>query len=116
MAAETAYQRLLVLQPDSEERAAVEERLLASVYKQGEASEAEDDSEGAVTHYLRLQDINPRAELAVQAHFDAVAVIEGTGRVAEAAALLRDFRHRHPDQQLASDIEKRLAAMLSISI
>ena len=75
-----------------EEQAAVQERLLAAIYKQGEASEASGDTEVAVGHYLRLRDIDPSAELAMQGQFDAVAVIEATGNLGDAAALLADFR------------------------
>jgi tetratricopeptide (TPR) repeat protein len=111
VAAEAAYQRALTRQLSGPEREKVEERLLASVYRQGEASEAAGDVDGAVHHYLRLRDIDPMAPLAIQGQFDAVAVIEETGRVSEAAALLKDFRNRYPDNELTADVEKRLAAM-----
>jgi len=109
--AEQAYRLLLQLALESEEQDRVEERLLAAVYKQGEASEAEGDTDTAVAHYLRLQDLDPSSQLAIQGHFDAVAVIEAAGRVDEAAALLTDFRNRYPDHELARDIDTRLAAM-----
>lgn len=109
--AENAYQRLLAMNLSGEEQAAVQERLLATIYKQGEASEAAGESEVAVEHYLRLRDIDPTAELAVQGQFDAVAVIESGGNLGAAAVLLTDFRARYPDHELGRDIEKRLAAM-----
>ena len=109
--AERAYYRLLAIELEEAEHARVEERLLAAVYKQGEASEAAGDTDAAVAHYLRLRDIAPTALLAVQGQYDAVAVIETSGRVAEAAELLADFRERYPDQELSKDIDKRLADM-----
>jgi tetratricopeptide (TPR) repeat protein len=109
--AESAYRRLLETGLDEAQRPEVEERLLASIYKQGEAAEAAGDVDGAVANYLRLADLDPSAELAIQGHFDAVAVIEGAGRVEEAAALLAEFRNRYPDHALGRDADKRLADM-----
>ena len=40
-----------------------------------------------------------------------MAVIEGAGRIDEAASLLADFRTRYPDHELGRDIDTRLAAM-----
>ena len=109
--AEAAYHRLLTVQLDEEQRSKVAERLLASVYKQGEAAEAGGDVDVAVAHYLRLSDIDPQAPLAAQGQFDAVAVVEGAGRVDEAAVLLTAFRSSYPDHELAADIDRRLADM-----
>lgn len=111
VAAERAYQLLLAIELETEERDKVAERLLAAVYKQGEASEAAGDTDAAVAHYLRLGDLDPQAELAIQGQFDAVAVIEAAGRIDEAASLLADFRARYPDHELGRDVDKRLAAM-----
>lgn len=111
VAAESAYHRALLVALDEEEQDMVEERLLASVYKQGEAAEAEGDTDTAVNHYLRLADIDPDSALAAQGQFDAVAVVEEAGRVAEAAVLLTAFRASYPDHALTADLEKRLADM-----
>lgn len=108
-AAELSYHRLLAIDLADAERSRVEDRLLAAVYKQGEASEAAGAADEAVAHYLRLRELNPDAELAVQGQFDAVAVIEEGGELARAAQLLADFRSRHPRHELARDINKRLA-------
>ncbi len=109
--AEAAYHRLLAMDLEAEDREGVEERLLAAVYKQGEAAEALGDTDTAVAHYLRLSDIDPTAPLAAQGQFDAVAVVEEAGQVAEAAVLLSAFRAAHPDHELNADLEKRLADM-----
>lgn len=111
VAAEQAYHRLLAVELLSDEQLKVEERLLASVYKQAEASESTGDVDGAIAHYLRLKDIDPNAALAIQGQFDAVAVIEEAGRISAAAALLNEFRVSYPDHELGVDIEKRLAGM-----
>jgi tetratricopeptide (TPR) repeat protein len=109
--AEASYHELLTMTLTDEERSKIDERLLAAVYKQGEAAEAGEDVDLAVHHYLRIAALNPVAPLAIQGHFDAIAVIEGAGRVAEAAELLADFRQKYPGHELANDIDVRLASM-----
>ncbi len=110
-AAEAAYRALLSGPLTADERPDVEERLLAAVYKQGEAADEAGDAEAAVAHYLRLAEIAPGAELAIRGHYDAVAVTEAAGETARAATLLAAFRDAHPDHALARDAAKRLAAM-----
>ena len=111
VAAEDAYHRLLTVKLEDAEQTKVEERLLASVYKQAEASEAAGDIDTAVAHYTRMTDIDPDAALTIQGQFDAVAVIEDAGRVGEAALLLKSFRSSYPEHQLTADVDKRLADM-----
>lgn len=111
VAAESAYHRLLQIELEEQEQEKVEERLLAAVYKQGEAAEAAGYTDDAVAHYLRLAQIDPDAALAAQGQFDAVAVVEEAGRIGEAAALLQAFRANYPESELNADLEKRLADM-----
>jgi len=109
--AESAYQRLLEIELEDDQHSKIEERLLASVFKQGEASEVAGASDDAIYHYLRLGELDHDAELAIQGHFDAIAVIESQGRTGQAAELLADFRHRYPGHELGRDTSKRLADM-----
>jgi tetratricopeptide (TPR) repeat protein len=109
--AENAYHQLLELALEDDEQSKVEERLLAAVFKQGEASEAAGAADDAIYHYLRLGELDHDAELAIQGHFDAIAVIETQGRTGEAAELLADFRQRYPNHDLGRDTSKRLADM-----
>jgi len=111
VAAESAYHRLLLVELAPEEQEKVQERLLAAVYKQGEAAEAAGFTDDAVAHYLRLAEIDPGSDLAAQGQFDAVAVVEAVGRIDEAAVLLEGFRASFPDHELNADLEKRLADM-----
>ena len=110
-AAETAYRQLMGLTLETADADKVTERLLAAIYKQGEAAEAEGLVDQAVGHYLRIADVSAVAPLAAQGQFDAVAVLEGAGRVSEASELLADFRSRYPDHELAAGIDLRLASM-----
>ncbi len=109
--AETAYRNLLAGPLDAAERPAITERLLATVYRQAESAETAGEVELAVGHFLRLSDIAPGAQLAIQGHYDAVAVTEAAGQTARAAGLLSSFRDAHPDHPLARDVSKRLASM-----
>ncbi len=109
--AEAAYRSLLAGPVPEEERPALTERLLAAVYEQGQAAEKAGDPDLAISHYMRLSDIDAAAALAVKGHFDAVAVAETAGQMARAANLLATFRAAHPDSPLARDAGKRLAAM-----
>ncbi len=110
-AAESAYRQLLQVSLEAQARDKVQERLLAAVYKQGEAAEAAGEVDEAVHHYLRIAALDSSAALAAQGHFDAIAVIEGAGRVSEAADLLAAFRKTYPGHELAGDIDVRLASM-----
>ena len=110
-AAENAYHRLLNMNLEDHERGKVEERLLASIYKQGEASEAAGDVDVAVSHYMRIAQLDPAAALAAQGHFDAIAVIEGAGRINEAASMLAEFRTLYPSHELTKGVDVRLASM-----
>jgi len=110
-AAEAAYHRLAAMALEPAERDRVNERLLAAVYKQGEAVEATGDVDGAVLHFMRIADIDRQAPLAAQGHFDAVALVEDAGRVAEAAVMLAEFRERYPDHDLGRGIAMRLSSM-----
>lgn len=109
--AEQAYRALLAGPLGEDQRPDITERLLATVYKQGEAAEADGLTDVAVGHYLRLTDIAPGAQLAIQGHYDAVAVTEAAGQTVRAAGLLADFRAAYPEHELAQDVSKRLAAM-----
>ena len=108
---EQSYRQLLALTDSPDTRKKTTERLLATVYKQGELAEASEDLDTATEHYLRLAMIDANAELAVRGAFDAVALKEKQGDTAGAAALLAQLRQQHPDHALLRDAGVRLAAM-----
>ena len=91
--------------------AAINDKLLASIYKQGEAAEQSGATDAAVQNYLRIADVAPGSELAAKGHNDAVAVVESQQRWKDAAFLLEDFRARYPDSPLGADTGKRLAGL-----
>jgi hypothetical protein len=108
---EQSYRQLLALSADPDTRQKTTERLLATIYKQGELAEAGEDLDVASKHYLRLATIDANAELAVRGAFDAVALKEKQGDTAGAAKLLAQLRQQHPDHALLKDSGVRLAAM-----
>ena len=108
---EQSYRQLLALTENPDTRKKTTERLLATVYKQGELAEAIEDLDAATEHYLRLAMIDANAELAVRGAFDAVALKEKQGDTAGAAVLLAQLRQQHPDHALLRDAGVRLAAM-----
>ena len=57
--AEQAYVRLLSGTVAGDDRDRVQERLLAAVYKQGEAADGAGNADEAVGHFLRLAQIDP---------------------------------------------------------
>ena len=90
----------------------VMERLLASVYKQGELAEGSGDTLTAKGHYLRIAQLSPGSSLAAAAHFDAIAMIELAGSVDQTVQLMDDFRRLYPTDERAKEIPVRLASLL----
>ena len=90
-------------------------RLVATIYKLGEAEERLGNIDAAVAHYLRIASEDADSALAEQGHFDAVAVLESQDRWADAATLLSDFRSSYADSPLAVDATGRLAVLLEKS-
>lgn len=108
---EQAYRELLNAGIDDDLRGPVTERLQAAVYRQAEASERDGAIDAAIAHYLRVGDVAGDSELAIQARYDAIAVLENAGRVGEAARQLDEFRTRHGGHPLAADAPRRLATL-----
>jgi cellulose synthase operon protein C len=108
-AAELAYRELLASTSAPAQHAEVTERLQAAIYRQAEASERQGETDSAIAHYLRVGELAADSELAIQARFDAIAVLETSGRTLEAARQLEAFQRRHADHPLAADAPRRLA-------
>ncbi len=87
----------------------LKDRLAASVYKQGEASKKEGDLEAAVSHYLRVGQVVPDAEIRATAHYDASAALLELEDWGRASRTLEDFRARFPKHELQGDVTKKLA-------
>ncbi len=101
--AEAAYR---ALQPLAQNPDSVNERLAASIYKQGEADRAAGRTQAALGHFDRV----PASSARATAEIDAAAARVALGDWAGAAAALEDFRRRYPGHALTADVPARLAA------
>ena len=108
--AEQAYQQaILLVKNDASERNKLEEKLAASIYKQGEASQLAGDNEAAVKHFLRVGEVVPTSEIRSTAQYDAAALLLNSEQWVRAAEVLEDFRSRFPDHQEQSEVTRKLA-------
>lgn len=109
-ASEKAYiEALSRVDANEELRDPLNERLAASVYKQGEASKKAGDLNAAVSHYLRVGQVVPDAAIRATAQYDASAALLELEDWSRAATTLEDFRQRYPSHELQGDVTQKLA-------
>tara|TARA_R110002049_G_scaffold13509_3_gene58670 strand:+ start:22496 stop:25312 length:2817 start_codon:yes stop_codon:yes gene_type:complete len=107
---EVAYQQaILLVGNDAKERKNLEEKLAASIYKQGEASQLAGETDIAVEHYLRVGRIVPGSDIRPAAQYDAATLLLKSEQWSRAAVVLEDFRSRFPDHEEQSSITHKLA-------
>jgi tetratricopeptide (TPR) repeat protein len=108
--AEVAYSKAQVLMPPNDpERAAISERLAASIYKQGEAKKNAGDSAGAVDDFLRVSQLAPTSKVRANADFDAAALLVTEKQWDRAIVVLEGFRRNFPTSPLQADVTRDLA-------
>ena len=108
--AEGAYRELVARIPAGDpERAAVVERLAASVYRQAEARQAAGDVTGAVDQFLRVAQVAPDSSIRSTAEFDAATLLINASQWERATTVLENFRRAHPDHALVPDATRKLA-------
>ena len=108
--AEVAYQQVLTLtDAKAAARAALTERLAASVYKQGEQARKNDQQREAVGHFLRVAQVVPAAAIRATAEYDAAAVLIALKDWSAAAGVLEAFRRNYPKHALQAEIPGKLA-------
>ena len=107
---ELAYQQAIILTTgDNSERKKLEDKLAASIYKQGEASKLAGDYEQAIKHFLRVGEVVPDTEIRASAQYDAAALLLQTEQWKQAATVLEDFRKRFPKHKEQSEVTRKLA-------
>jgi len=112
--AEEAYGRAKALMPEGDpERAAIVERLAASIYKQGEQKNAAGDSAAAVDDFLRVAQLAPTSKIRANADFDAAALLIGAKEWDRAVVVLEGFRANFPKSELQPDVTRKLAVAYS---
>ncbi|NLG76259.1 MAG: hypothetical protein GX535_08470 [Xanthomonadaceae bacterium] len=108
--AEQAYVRAQAFVPANDpDRAAIEERIAASIYKQAEAKQAAGDAAGAVDDFLRVGALAPNAKVRANAEYDAASILVQNKQWDRAAVVLESFRRTHPNHELAPDVTRSLA-------
>ncbi len=108
--AEGAYLQVQsLLAPGDAEAAAIDERLAASIYKQGEAKQAAGDTAGAVEAYLRVGRLAPGATIRETAEFDAGALLVSLKDWTRAVPVLESFRAGYPASARQADITRNPA-------
>jgi len=108
--AEGAYQQVRQrMTQDDKEYNNINEKLAASIYKQGEAAQAAGDIAGAVAHFQRVRTLTPGASIVATAEYDAAAGLLTLQAWSQAAAVLDRFRSSYPDDPRQGEVTRRLA-------
>ena len=98
-----------LLPPNDPQRPAIDERIAASVYKQGEARKAAGDDAGAVDDFLRVAKLAPGAKIRATADYDAAALLIGLKEWSRAIDVLEGFRRNFPASELQPEVTRKLA-------
>jgi TolA-binding protein len=109
--AENAYYSLRNFTPadDAQAHQAIKDRVAASIYKQGEQARDAGDLETAVTHFRRLGQAVPDAEIRATAEYDAAAALIAMEAWDRSATVLEEFRRAYPDSEFVDDVTQKLA-------
>jgi tetratricopeptide (TPR) repeat protein len=108
--AEGAYLQVQsLLYPQDAEATAINERLAASIYKQGEAKKAAGDAAGAVDDFLRVGKLAPGAAIRETAEFDAGAMLVALKDWPRAIPVLEAYRASYPTNARQADVTRNLA-------
>jgi len=110
--AEAAYQEVLARTPRNDKaRTALQEKLAASIYKQGEQARTSGDLAAAAGHFMRIADAVPRSPINVTAQYDAAAAYIALKRWPDAIRILEPWRKANPGHKLQADVTRKLAVL-----
>ena len=110
--AETAYQQVLARTNRKDEMyGKLEEKLAASIYKQGEQEKLAGNLSGAAEHYLRIANSVPNSTVNVTAQYDAAAAYIALKQWPNAIAILERWRRDNPEHKLQPDATRKLAVL-----
>lgn len=108
--AESAYVRVQGFLPANDpDRAGIEERIAASIYKQAEAKRNAGDANGAVDDFLRVATLAPNSKARSNAEYDAASILLQNKQWDRAAQVLETFRRNYPNHELVPDATRSLA-------
>jgi len=110
--AEIAYRQVLARTATSDKvRVKLEEKLAASIYKQGEQEKAAGNLAGAAEHFLRIASAVPGSSINVTAQYDAAAAYIALKQWPEAIRILEKWRRNYPEHDLQGDVTRKLAVL-----
>jgi tetratricopeptide (TPR) repeat protein len=108
--AEGAYLKVLALLPTNDKtRKGLIDNLAASIYKQGELANTEQDYRAAADHFLRVGRLAPTSTIRVNAEYDAAVALMQLKEWKSAAAVLVGFRTLFPQHPLQPEVTKKIA-------
>ena len=108
--AQAMYDAALKLMPKNHpERAALEDRLAASIYKQGEQLKEKGKLAEAASVFATITSAAPTSAIAVNAQFDTAALLLDQKDWAGAIQVLERFLKDHPNNELAGEATAKLA-------
>ncbi len=110
--AEAAYQQVLA-QPGHKksEYAKLQEKLAASIYKQGEQARERGELNIAAQHFLRIAGAVPASGINTTAQYDAAAAYIALKNWPDAIRILERWRQNNPQHQLNTDVTRKLAVL-----
>ncbi|MEP0355306.1 tetratricopeptide repeat protein [Paraglaciecola sp.] len=107
--AESKYETILqLLSPADLRRFDMQERLAASIYKQGEENIRLNFLPLAVNDFLRVIAKSPNSSIRLNAQYDAASYLLEMKEWQQAIGLLEDFRRRFPAHELTNNIPDQL--------
>ena len=98
---------------DEKMRTDLNERVAASVYKQGEAKQKAGDAAGAVDDFLRVASVAPDSKIRANAQYDAATQLIILKQWPRAITVLEDFRRQFPQSPLQPEVTRKLAVAYS---
>ncbi len=110
--AQAQYESILLLidkQKQKSDLADIQERLAASIYKQGEQKAAQQQYAEAIALFLQVGQSVPSASIVATATFDAGNLAYEQKLWQQAIAILSDFKAQYPQNQLSKSIPAKLA-------
>jgi cellulose synthase operon protein C len=100
---------LALTSAEDESRTGLIENLAASIYKQGERANEQQNYRAAADHFLRIKQVAPTAKIRAAAEYDAGAALIHLEDWKAAAAVLDAFRTTYPQHELQREATKQIA-------
>jgi tetratricopeptide (TPR) repeat protein len=108
--AEQAYTQVLAATPEADEsHVAFVDNLAASIYKQGELANAQEDYRAAADHFLRIRSAAPTSKIRPAAEYDAGAALIRLEDWTAAASVFEAFRSTYPEHELQREATRQIA-------